>query len=103
MYLQGLKRMKPGLFSGKRQRDEICNTVILHAVKVKLAQYPTTIAEDEALLKRQDLAKRYRMAVQVRIGEKKLLKEAIALLEDTGAESSNAEDKPTAKKLRTKK
>lgn len=51
------------------------------ALTAKLAQYPTSIEDDEKLLKVGSLEKRHRMAIEVRLGEKRLLHEALALLQ----------------------
>ncbi|KAL2754768.1 hypothetical protein ACRALDRAFT_1057585 [Sodiomyces alcalophilus JCM 7366] len=79
-FLKVLKKMNPGSIPDKRKRDDIRNAVVAKALHARLAQYPTTSQEDQALLARDDLAHRHRMAVQVRLGEKLLLQEAISLL-----------------------
>lgn len=69
----------------KRKRsDAVYNTVVEKALKARLAQYPTSIEHDEALLSRDDLAKRHRMAVEVRLGEKRLLRDALVLIHADG-------------------
>ena len=66
--------------SKRKRSDAVYNTVVGKALKARLAQYPTSIEHDEALLSRDDLAKRHRMAVEVGLGEKRLLQEALALI-----------------------
>lgn len=66
----------------------------------KMKQYPTSIQHDEVLLKTEGLTKRHRMAVEVRLGEKFLLQEAIALVERST--NGNEKDGRVAKKARTK-
>lgn len=46
----------------------------------RLAEYGTTIEEDEDLLRQESIIGRIRMAIDVRIGEKRLLREAQQLL-----------------------
>jgi len=79
--LKALKKSNPGLIAEKRKREDISNTVVTKALAAKLAQYPTSIEDDEKLLKEGSLEKRHRMAVEVRLGEKRLLHEALALLQ----------------------
>ncbi|THW19297.1 SET domain-containing protein RMS1 [Aureobasidium pullulans] len=67
----------------KVQRRQLKHTFfeIMDAViPARLAQYGTTIEQDEQLLKNTDLEGRHRMAVSVRLGEKQLLKEAKAFI-----------------------
>lgn len=51
-------------------------------VEARLSEYSTSIAQDAKMLERQDLAHRQRMAVEVRLGEKKLLAAASARLSE---------------------
>lgn len=88
LFLKALKKAHPDAFD-KRKRDEICGAVVAQALMAKLAQYHTTAEEDQALLKKSDLAERHRMAVEVRLGEKELLKEAIEMMQ--GPPSANDE------------
>ncbi|KAI4653274.1 hypothetical protein J4E93_001036 [Alternaria ventricosa] len=78
---KGIKKQKPELFSEKRKRVDDYQAIVSKALTAKLGTYPTTMEEDETLLKRDDLAKRHRMAITVRLGEKRLLHEALALLQ----------------------
>jgi SET domain-containing protein 6 len=77
--LKALKKANSDACADKRKRDEICDAVVAQALTAKLAQYHTTVEEDQALLKKSDLSKRHRMAVEVRLGEKELLHEAIEM------------------------
>ncbi|KAF1842277.1 SET domain-containing protein RMS1 [Cucurbitaria berberidis CBS 394.84] len=77
--LKEIKKLRPGFIPDKRKRDEVYDTIITTALKAKFGQYPTTLEEDEALLQQGDLSKRHRMAVSVRLGEKHLLREGLAL------------------------
>ncbi|KAI4663929.1 uncharacterized protein J4E88_010779 [Alternaria novae-zelandiae] len=78
---KGIKKQKPELFSDKRKRVDDYQAIVSKALTTKLGTYPTTIEEDETLLKGDDLVKRHRMAITVRLGEKRLLHEALALLQ----------------------
>jgi len=78
---KGIKKQKPALFSEKRKRVDDYQAIVSKALTAKLGTYPTTMEEDETLLKGNDLAKRHRMAITVRLGEKRLLHEALALLQ----------------------
>ena len=100
-FLKALKKVKPDASADKRKRDEICSTAVIQALTTKFGQYPTSVQEDQALLKNGDLSKRYRMAIEVRLGEKELLKEAIALMQGktTAKEGTNGER--VTKKLKT--
>ncbi|KAF5580208.1 ribosomal n-lysine methyltransferase 4 [Fusarium pseudoanthophilum] len=75
-FLKGIKKAQPDAIPDKRKRDEIHQAVLAKTLEALVARYPTRISEDEALLK-QDLNQRTRMAIAVRLGEKKLLQEAI--------------------------
>lgn len=64
----------------KRKRDEISAAVVASVLESLAAQYPTTIAQDEALLHGGGLDERTRMAVLVRIGEKRLIQETLGVV-----------------------
>ena len=101
--IKKLKKAKPDVFADKRKREEICKAAILQALTAKLGQYPTMAQEDEALLRRDDLSKRHRMAVEVRLGEKTLLQEGIDLLKKSVGEDEGTAGEPASKKAKTKK
>ncbi|KAH7402887.1 SET domain-containing protein RMS1 [Pyrenochaeta sp. MPI-SDFR-AT-0127] len=96
--LKSLKILKPNLIPDKRKRDEIYNDVVEQALAATLARYPTTVEEDEVLLKKSDLSKRHRMAVQVRLGEKLLLQEAKALVRDLEGKDTELTGERAAKR-----
>jgi len=83
---KSIKKQKPELFSDKRKRVDDYQVIVSKALTAKLGMYPTTIEEDETLLKGDDLAKRHRMAITVRLGEKRLLHESLALLQRDDAD-----------------
>ena len=84
---KGIKKQKPELFSEKRKRVDDYQAIVSKALTAKLGTYPTTMEEDETLLKGDNLAKRHRMAITVRLGEKRLLHEALALLQRDDADN----------------
>jgi SET domain-containing protein 6 len=96
-----LKKLKPEL-ADKRKRDETFNSVVAKALVDKMAEYPTTREEDEAVLRKSDLASRYRMAVEVRLGEKILLQEAIELAKAAAAPKVEEAAERPAKRTKTK-
>ncbi|KAG9189920.1 N-lysine methyltransferase SETD6 [Alternaria panax] len=96
--LKALKKHNPKHNPEKRKREDIFNTVITKALTAKMARYPTSIEEDNKLLKGNDLEKRRRMAIEVRLGEKKLLHEAIALLQGGQEESDQQAGKKSKRK-----
>jgi hypothetical protein len=65
----------------------------MKALTAKLAQSPTTVEDDEKLLENVGSSKRHRMTIEVRLGEKKLPREALALVEggqeQTGGQADN--------------
>jgi hypothetical protein len=79
--LKAIKKHSPELIPEKRKREDIFKTLVTKALTAKLAQYLTSVEEDEKLLKEDSLEKRCRMAIEVRLGEKRLLREELALLD----------------------
>ncbi|KAL5114483.1 Ribosomal lysine N-methyltransferase 4 [Pleosporales sp. CAS-2024a] len=86
-FLKAIKKSKPDAVVDKRKRVEACKAAISQALTKKLTEYDTCIEEDQALLKKDGLSRRHRMAIEVRLGEKLLLQEALALI--PGSESNN--------------
>jgi SET domain-containing protein 6 len=99
-FLKALKKSNPSMSADKRKRDEICKAAVAQALSDKLDQYPTSVQEDEALLKQRNLAKRHLMAIEVRLGEKVLLQEAISLLQGETTASEEAHHERAAKKAK---
>jgi|SRR5690242_4872612 len=99
--LKIIKKHKPNIVADKRKRDEITNTVIIQVLTEKLAEYPTSVQEDCALLKKSDLTNRHRMAIDVRLGEKVLLEEGLTMLKaQTEAATNESEERPAKKTKR---
>lgn len=83
-FLKGVKRAKPDAIPDKRKRDEIRQAVMLKTLETLVSRYATTMHDDESLLKKDDLPHRSRMAIEVRLGEKKLLAEAMQAISSDG-------------------
>jgi SET domain-containing protein 6 len=86
VFLKALKKSRPDAVPEKRKHQDIYGSIAARALTAKLAQYPTSIEEDGALLREGEVEKRRRMAIEMRRGEKRLLQEALALVKggDTG-------------------
>ena len=85
----------------KRKRQEIYKIAVTSALIAKTAQYCSTSERDEALLRDKDLSKRHRMAIEVRLGERKLLDEAVAMLRGPDGEAADPEGERSKKKTKT--
>lgn len=79
----------PAFDQEKRPRIDAIKELMVAVLQTQMRTYQTRIEEDESLLRtsRSRRSKRFDMAVRVRLGEKKLLQEALALLENDGAQS----------------
>ena len=98
-FLKTLRKIEPNALSGKRKRSQLFDSVLENVLLAKLASYPTSVQEDEQILTQAHISVRHRMAVQVRLGEKRLLEEALALVHSkAGSNSTNSE--PTQKRAR---
>ncbi|PHH65704.1 hypothetical protein CDD81_1790 [Ophiocordyceps australis] len=87
--LKALQKGNAGLVKDKRKRDDSMRAILIKSLLAVESQYSTLSGQDEAIL-RQTLGQRKRMAVEVRLGEKKLLQEAKAALSDnTGHEEAS--------------
>ncbi|KAJ6780444.1 hypothetical protein PWT90_09217 [Aphanocladium album] len=82
-FLKAVRAVDPGLIPDKRKRDELQGAIVARVLAQLEAQYPTTLAQDEQLLLASDavLGDKERMALVVRVGEKRLLQEARQFLE----------------------
>ena len=63
--------------SRSKLETETIGQVLVTILQLREKEYATTLEEDEALLKRENLAHRTRMAIEVRLGEKRVLRESI--------------------------
>lgn len=97
--VKAVKKHKPEVVADKKIRDVIVNAVITQVLSDKLEEYPTSIREDRALLKKSDIGIRHRMAVEVRLGEKILIEEALDMLRARNDPvASEGEDRPAKKR-----
>lgn len=100
-FLKVMKNSNPENFTEKRKRAELKRSVIIHALNAKLAQYPTSLHEDEQLLKEEGMSMRQRMAIEVRVGEKRLLQEAIDLMQGEESTTRTTDSERNSKKAKT--
>jgi SET domain-containing protein 6 len=63
--------------SRSKMATETLGQVLVTLLRLREEEYATTLEEDEALLKSENLPNRTRMAIEVRLGEKKVIREAI--------------------------
>lgn len=75
--LEKLSSSQTHLPSRSKLETETVGHVLVALLRLREREYPTMLEEDEALLKTEDLPHRTRMAVEVRLGEKRVLREAI--------------------------
>ncbi|KAM5344746.1 hypothetical protein ACJ41O_010608 [Fusarium nematophilum] len=99
-FLKGVKKAQPEAIPDKRKRDEIHQAVLSKTLEALASRYPTSISQDELSLKRQNLSQRARMAVEVRLGEKKLLQEAIAAASSRDVEMTVDDESGPAKRAK---
>ncbi|KAI0508922.1 SET domain-containing protein [Xylaria bambusicola] len=103
--LKAIRKLSPETIPDKQRRDEICLSAMGRAFQLKLAEYPTSTADDEKLLSSNTVLGHPGMALFVRYGEKLILQEAISLVSEkiNGSIASQEEDnQPSAKRIRTK-
>ncbi|KAJ4321275.1 N-lysine methyltransferase setd6 [Fusarium piperis] len=99
-FLKGVKKAQPEAIPDKRKRDEIHHAVLAKTLQALASRYPTSTSEDQILLQGQDLSQRTRMAIEVRLGEKKLLQEAIALTSSVDVEMTVDDESGPAKRAK---
>ncbi|KAI1313251.1 SET domain-containing protein [Xylaria venustula] len=102
--LKAVRKLSPETIPDKQRRDEICLSVMGRAFELKLAEYPTSIVEDEKLLASNTISGRPAMALFVRYGEKLILQEAISLTREklnTSSALQGEDTQPSAKRQRT--
>jgi SET domain-containing protein 6 len=63
--------------SRSKMATETVGQVLMALLRLREEEYATTLEEDEALLKSENLSNRTRMAIEVRLGEKRVIREAI--------------------------
>ncbi|KAM6519147.1 N-lysine methyltransferase setd6 [Fusarium falciforme] len=99
-FLKGVKKAQPEAIPDKRKRDEIHHAVLAKTLQALASRYPTSTSEDHILLQGQDLSQRARMAIEVRLGEKKLLQEAIASTSSVDVEMAVDDESGPAKRAK---
>lgn len=99
-----LARKKNNDYITNNNKVDMVYKVIVEALQHRLMEYPDAVRRDEAILALENLPKRKRMAVEVRLGEKRLLQEALEFvieLRKKKAEEQESEDagKEIAKRM----
>lgn len=87
----------------KRKLKSVFAEVVAKAIEARMAQYATSVEEDQELLRKEETNGRSRMAVEVRLGEKRLLMEAKAFVQEMLEKYGEVEvsgREPQAKKQR---
>lgn len=77
-----VKRRKIDSEGNKKLTKRTTLDMLACVVRSRLKSYPTLIDRDEALLKKRDTKDRLKMAIDVRLGEKRLLQEALDWTEE---------------------
>lgn len=75
--LGSILNSQSGIPSRSKLATELVGRVLNVLIRARESEYKTTLEEDEALTNSGNLPYRTRMAVQVRLGEKKVLRQAI--------------------------
>ncbi|KAJ9139389.1 Ribosomal lysine N-methyltransferase 4 [Pleurostoma richardsiae] len=83
--LKAVKKVAPEAVNDRATRDRVMYAAFLAAIDARASQYPTTLEQDEELYRENErtaaVNPRLHMALDVRIGEKMLLREARASAE----------------------
>jgi len=99
--LKSFRKVSASVVPDKRKREETCRGVLPLILSARLAEYQTSVADDELILADPQTAGRLRMAVEVRAGEKRLLHEALALAAASASSDAdanqNGSDRPNKK------
>jgi N-lysine methyltransferase SETD6 len=101
--LKCFKKVSVAVMPNKRRQEELTYTIIPHILALRMAEYPTTFAEDQVLLTRPETTGRLRMAIQIRLSEKLLLQEAMyrfSLMDPAERMLQDANGPKTPKKAR---
>ncbi|KAL8396890.1 hypothetical protein RB594_003836 [Gaeumannomyces avenae] len=104
--LKAAKKARPEAVPDKKARDDLMLGAVRDAIDAKLREYGTSPEEDAATLAGlgEGASARVRMALEVRIGEKRLLREARAWLDGKLGDDGQGErmelDAPSAKRQR---
>ncbi|KAL1839093.1 hypothetical protein VTJ49DRAFT_1861 [Mycothermus thermophilus] len=91
----GNSRIAAELLEDKDKRKELYLQAVLAALRARERQYPTSLEEDEQLMTGQ-LSRAQQMAIVVRMGEKKVLREAQAWVQEQAGVANNSSREPDA-------
>lgn len=75
--LKAIETSQSSLPSRSKLATELVGQVLIALIQLREKEYATSIEEDESLLQTESLPYRTKMAVQVRLGEKRVLRAAI--------------------------
>ena len=100
LFIKDIKKLRPELVSELSGMKEVPHDIILPVLLAKLKQYPTSVSDDEALLQGKSLSKRHRMAAEVRLGEKRLLEEAVTLVQGNQKRYRESSDERATKRAK---
>lgn len=75
-HLKAIEISETSLPGRSKLATELVGLVLAALFRIREGDYPTTMEEDEDLLQTGNLSRRGAMAIQVRTGEKKVLREA---------------------------
>lgn len=95
-----LQKMDDNLLPDKRKRSDKIRSILAGGLRLIASRYPTNLAEDQELLKQVDLSRRHRMAITVRLGEKRVIQEALDLLTAPTGYNAADPDVSTAKRVK---
>lgn len=98
--VKAIKKVQSDVLPDKRKRDEVFQSIFLKTLETLAARYPTSITEDELLLKKSGTSHHARMAIEVRIGEKKLLQEAMTAAQSDGDVEMEEDDSGPQKRAK---
>ena len=101
VFLKAIKKVDPESFPDKRKRDDVMQTILARSLHALESQYPTNTADDERLLQQNGVSQHQRMAIAVRLGEKRLLQEAKAMLLGGPQDGSSDPSSETNKRSKT--
>ncbi len=72
-----IEASQTALPSRSKMTTELMGQVLVTVLQLREKEYATTLEEDETLLRQDHLSHRKRMAIKVRLGEKRVLREAV--------------------------
>ncbi|KAK7504177.1 hypothetical protein BaRGS_00004481 [Batillaria attramentaria] len=91
--LEGLKELETSV---SKDNEEKVWAFLETRASLLLKSYPTTVQEDDAQLKQTDLPNTLRMALQLRVGEKRILQQTVAFAGRRKQAAKDSTDTPEA-------